>query len=109
MRPLVASMIAPTGSCVGPVSSMNFLLGGTRKKILPLRTLTLTDLPTTGGGSCSIVAAVGEGPDGGGGAGVIVPGGAGAASSQRTSIGRVSPGAMLSSANSTPTPLSGAA
>ena len=40
MRPLVASMIAPTGSCVGPVSSMNFLLGGTRKKILPLRTLT---------------------------------------------------------------------
>ena len=79
-------------------------------KMRPLRTLTLTVLPVTGGGSCSIIGAAAPGlPLPPGALGVTVPGGAGAASSQRTSMSRRSPGCRLSTANSTPTPLSGAA
>ena len=62
-------------------------------KMRPLRTLTLTVLPVTGGGSCSISGAAAPGlPLPPGALGVTVPGGAGAASSQRTSMSRRSPG-----------------
>ena len=72
----------------------------------------LTDLPVTGGGrtpSASAWMTPYRSATGAGGGGETVPGGAGEASSQRTSIPRVSPGARLSSCQVTPTPLSGAA
>src|SRR5688572_20711583 len=92
---------------------MQRLTRGGVKQTLPRESLMFTDLPGTGGGRAPLMAWITPSASGskapGGGGGDTVPGGAGAASSQRNSIGRVSPGARLSSCQLTPTPLSGAA
>src|SRR3954447_14811155 len=96
-------MIVPSGTCFGSVSVTKRFDPGSLKRTLPALTLRLTVLPATGSGSPSGPTGPWEPV-----AGDTVPGGAGASSSQRAVTVRVSPGARLSSSQSTPAPLSGA-